>query len=119
MLMTTGTGAFGLNLTAANRIFIVELQWNPSVENQAIARAIRLRQRDKVVVIRYMMAHTVEQVRLGLFCRTIGRDWVSVLTLGRKCCLNNERNGWRLRSGLSGPTKQRPTKHPVDPAQTD
>ncbi|KPM46104.1 hypothetical protein AK830_g425 [Neonectria ditissima] len=61
MLMTTGTGAFGLNLTAANRIFILELQWNPSVENQAIARAIRLRQSDKVIVTRYMMMGTVEQ----------------------------------------------------------
>ncbi|KAH7136885.1 SNF2 family N-terminal domain-containing protein [Dactylonectria estremocensis] len=61
MLMTTGIGAFGLNLTAASRIFIVELQWNPSVENQAIARAIRLRQRDKVIVTRYMMLGTIEQ----------------------------------------------------------
>ncbi|KAH6895916.1 SNF2 family N-terminal domain-containing protein [Thelonectria olida] len=61
MLMTTGTGAFGLNLTAANRVFIVELQWNPSVENQAIARAIRLRQKDKVVVTRYIMKGTVEE----------------------------------------------------------
>ncbi|KAH7125932.1 SNF2 family N-terminal domain-containing protein [Dactylonectria macrodidyma] len=61
MLMTTGIGAFGLNLTAASRIFIVELQWNPSVENQAIARAIRLRQRDKVIVTRYMMTGTIEQ----------------------------------------------------------
>ncbi|KAK5993833.1 SMARCA3-like protein [Cladobotryum mycophilum] len=61
MLMTTGTGAFGLNLTAASRIFIVELQWNPSVEMQAIARAIRIRQEDKVLVTRYMVANTVEQ----------------------------------------------------------
>ena len=62
MLMTTGTGAFGLNLTAANRIFIVELQWNPTVENQAIARAIRINQSDKVLVTRYKMKGTVEQV---------------------------------------------------------
>ncbi|KAI9157912.1 DNA repair protein RAD5B [Paramyrothecium foliicola] len=63
LLMTTGTGAYGLNLTAANRIFIIELQWNPSVERQAIARAIRINQRDKVRVIRYMISDTVEQVR--------------------------------------------------------
>lgn len=43
-------------------MFIVEPQWNPSVENQAVARAIRLRQQDKVVVTRYMMLETVEQV---------------------------------------------------------
>ncbi|KAK4210760.1 SNF2 family N-terminal domain-containing protein [Rhypophila decipiens] len=61
LLMTTGTGAFGLNLTAANRIFIVEPQWNPSVENQAIARAIRLRQEKKVQVTRYFIKDTIEE----------------------------------------------------------
>ncbi|KAF5982414.1 helicase-like transcription factor [Fusarium coicis] len=47
LIMTTGTGAFGLNLTCANRIFIAELQWNPSVESQAISRAIRLGQQSE------------------------------------------------------------------------
>ncbi|KAK3395026.1 SNF2 family N-terminal domain-containing protein [Podospora didyma] len=61
LLMTTGTGAFGLNLTAANRIFLIEPQWNPSVENQAIARAIRLRQLQEVQVTRYVIKNTVEQ----------------------------------------------------------
>ncbi|OLN85473.1 putative SWI/SNF-related matrix-associated actin-dependent regulator of chromatin subfamily A member 3-like 3 [Colletotrichum chlorophyti] len=61
LIMTTGTGAFGLNLTCANRVFIVELQWNPSVENQAIARAIRLGQGKKVQVTRYVIKSTVEE----------------------------------------------------------
>ena len=52
---------YSLNLTAANRIFIVEPQWNPSVENQAIARAIRLRQSKKVLVTRYYIRETVEE----------------------------------------------------------
>ncbi|KAK7750833.1 hypothetical protein SLS62_007232 [Diatrype stigma] len=63
LLMTTGTGAFGLNITAAKRVFIVELQWNPSVENQAIARTIRLGQEENVLVTRYMIKGTVEEVR--------------------------------------------------------
>nr|XP_036578671.1 DNA repair and recombination protein rad5c [Colletotrichum truncatum]KAF6786004.1 DNA repair and recombination protein rad5c [Colletotrichum truncatum] len=62
LIMTTGTGAFGLNLTCANRVFIVELQWNPSVENQAIARAIRFGQGKKVLVTRYVIKDTVEVV---------------------------------------------------------
>ncbi|KAJ2905925.1 SNF2 family N-terminal domain-containing protein [Zalerion maritima] len=61
LIMTTGTGAFGLNLTTANRVFIVELQWNPSVENQAISRAIRLGQTEMVTVTRYYVKDTVEQ----------------------------------------------------------
>jgi SWI/SNF-related matrix-associated actin-dependent regulator of chromatin subfamily A3 len=75
--MTTGTGAYGyglskayddllmchrLNLTAANRIYIVEPQWNPSVESQAVARAIRLGQEAAVSVTRYFVEKTVEQV---------------------------------------------------------
>jgi hypothetical protein len=58
-----------LNLTAANRIFIVEPQWNPSVENQAIARAIRLRQDKEVAVTKYVIKDTVEEVREIELCR--------------------------------------------------
>ncbi|ENH67515.1 Putative SWI/SNF-related matrix-associated actin-dependent regulator of chromatin subfamily A member 3-like 1 [Fusarium oxysporum f. sp. cubense race 1] len=61
LIMTTGTGAFGLNLTCANRIFIAELQWNPSVESQAISRAIRLGQESEVRVTRYITRNTVEE----------------------------------------------------------
>ncbi|KAH8123686.1 hypothetical protein FP744_10005786 [Trichoderma asperellum] len=61
LIMTTGTGGFGLNLTCANRIFIVELQWNPGVESQAIARAIRLGQKSEVSVTRYLIKGTVEE----------------------------------------------------------
>jgi SNF2 family DNA or RNA helicase len=51
-----------LNLATANRVFIVEPQWNPSVENQAIARALRLGQKQAVLVTRYVTDQTVEQV---------------------------------------------------------
>ncbi|KAI0538256.1 SNF2 family N-terminal domain-containing protein [Xylaria digitata] len=63
-IVTTGTGAFGLNITAARRVFILEPQWNPSVENQAIARTTRLNQKEKVLVIRYRIEDTVETVSL-------------------------------------------------------
>ncbi|KAI0466403.1 hypothetical protein F4859DRAFT_497307 [Xylaria cf. heliscus] len=65
LLMTTGTGAFGLNITAARRVFILEPQWNPSVENQAIARTTRLNQKEKVLVIRYRIEDTVETEMLS------------------------------------------------------
>ncbi|KAK4194237.1 putative DNA repair protein RAD5B [Triangularia verruculosa] len=61
LIMTTGTGGFGLNLTCANRVFIIELQWNPGVESQAIARAVRLGQEHEVYVTRYMIKNTVEE----------------------------------------------------------
>ncbi|XRM42290.1 hypothetical protein ABZX51_005515 [Aspergillus tubingensis] len=61
LLMTYGTGAVGLNLTAANRIHILEPQWNPSVEEQAIGRAVRLGQSREVTVVKYVAQRTVEE----------------------------------------------------------
>jgi hypothetical protein len=51
-----------LNLTAANRIHLLEPQWNPSVEEQAVGRAVRLGQEREVTMIRYVMTQTVEEV---------------------------------------------------------
>ncbi|KAL4871331.1 hypothetical protein BDV12DRAFT_164112 [Aspergillus spectabilis] len=61
LIMTTGTGAFGLNLQSVNRVFIVEPQWNPSVESQAVARAIRLGQEQQVLVTRYRVENSIEE----------------------------------------------------------
>ncbi|KAI5861653.1 SNF2 family N-terminal domain-containing protein [Durotheca rogersii] len=61
LLMSIGTGAVGLNLAVANKVHIVEPQWNPSVEEQAIARALRMGQTREVTIVRYMMENTVEK----------------------------------------------------------
>lgn len=39
-----------------------EPQWNPSVENQAVARALRIGQAQPVLVTRYVVNQTVELV---------------------------------------------------------
>ncbi|KAJ3459956.1 hypothetical protein MRS44_016029 [Fusarium solani] len=64
LLITVQTGAVGLTLTVATQVHIVEPQWNPSVEEQAIARALRMGQTKPVKVFRYMMENTVEEVIL-------------------------------------------------------
>lgn len=51
-----------LNLTVANQVHIVEPQWNPSVEEQAVARAVRMGQKREVTIYRYVLQNTVEQV---------------------------------------------------------
>ncbi|RYC57351.1 hypothetical protein CHU98_g8859 [Xylaria longipes] len=66
LLMSIETGAVGLNLTVANRVHIVEPQWNPSVEDQAIARALRMGQTREVMIIRYIVENTVEQNIINL-----------------------------------------------------
>ncbi|KAJ5870881.1 SNF2 family N-terminal domain-containing protein [Penicillium solitum] len=61
LLMTLGTGAVGLNLTTSSRIYLLEPQWNPSIEAQAIGRALRLGQVSNVTIVRYIMEGTVEE----------------------------------------------------------
>ena len=51
-----------LNLTVASCVYILEPQWNPMVEYQAIARVLRLGQTRNVRVVRYIMKDTVEGV---------------------------------------------------------
>ncbi|KAK3369585.1 SNF2 family N-terminal domain-containing protein, partial [Lasiosphaeria ovina] len=62
LVMSIGTGAVGLTLTAATRVHVVEPQWNPSVEDQAIARALRKGQERTVTVVRYIAKGTLEEV---------------------------------------------------------
>ncbi|KAL2672282.1 hypothetical protein Neosp_012984 [[Neocosmospora] mangrovei] len=50
-----------LTLTAADRVHIVEPQWNPSVEQQAIGRALRIGQKRKVTIVKYIVQNTVEE----------------------------------------------------------
>lgn len=61
LLMTLGTGALGLNLTAATRVHILEPQWNPAVEKQAIGRVVRMGQEKNATIVRYSMKNSVEQ----------------------------------------------------------
>ncbi|CAJ0548932.1 Ff.00g025450.m01.CDS01 [Fusarium sp. VM40] len=66
LLMSIETGSVGLNLTAASVVHIVEPQWNPSVEEQAVARALRMGQTKEVKIFRYVMRGTVEENIIGL-----------------------------------------------------
>jgi len=55
--------AFRLNgLTVANMAHILEPQWKPTVENQAIGRVLRLDQQRRVTVLRYVMQPSIEEV---------------------------------------------------------
>ena len=55
-----------LNLAVASRIYLLEPQWNPSVELQAIGRSLRLGQTEQVTIVRYIVRDTIEDVRLSL-----------------------------------------------------
>jgi SNF2 family DNA or RNA helicase len=53
-------GGVGLNLTAADYVFILDPWWNPAAEAQAIDRAHRIGQTRKVMAYRFITAGTVE-----------------------------------------------------------
>ena len=46
----------------ANYVHMVEPQWNPAVEEQAIARALRMGQKRSVTVVRYVVKNSIEEV---------------------------------------------------------
>ena len=54
-LVSLRTAGVGLNLTAANKVFMIDPWWNPGVEEQAIERVHRIGQRRDVEVIRFIM----------------------------------------------------------------
>ena len=54
-------GGVGINLTAANYVFLLDPWWNPAVEQQAMDRAYRIGQTRDVMVIRMITHHTIEE----------------------------------------------------------
>lgn len=60
-LISLKAGGFGLNLTAADYVFILDPWWNPAVEAQAIDRAHRIGQTRHVFAYRLICDNTVEQ----------------------------------------------------------
>jgi superfamily II DNA or RNA helicase len=59
-------GGVGLNIQAASVVVICEPQWNPAIEEQAVARAHRLGQLRRVDVHRLLAEDTVDQRMLEL-----------------------------------------------------
>jgi superfamily II DNA or RNA helicase len=59
-LISLRAGGLGLNLTAAEYVFLLDPWWNPAVEAQAIDRAHRIGQTRHVFAYRLLAAGTVE-----------------------------------------------------------
>ncbi len=65
-LLSLKAGGVGLNLTAADYVFLVDPWWNEAVERQAIDRAHRIGQKNTVIAKRYLVSGTVEEKMLQL-----------------------------------------------------
>jgi superfamily II DNA or RNA helicase len=95
-LISLKAGGLGLNLTAAEYVFLLDPWWNPAVEAQAIDRAHRIGQTRRVFAYRLIAKDTVEEKVLQLqqskkdlaeaiisadnnLIRTLGRDDLELL----------------------------------------
>lgn len=65
-LISLKAGGVGLNLTAADRVILLDDWWNPAVEDQAMGRAHRIGQQRNVLVLRLVCKDTVEEKILQL-----------------------------------------------------
>jgi SNF2 family DNA or RNA helicase len=65
-LVSLKAGGLGLNLTAAEYVFLLDPWWNPAVESQAIDRAHRIGQTRRVFAYRLVAKGTVEEKVLEL-----------------------------------------------------
>lgn len=60
-LISLKAGGVGLNLTAADYVFILDPWWNPAAEIQALNRAHRIGQDKSVFVYRYISTGSIEE----------------------------------------------------------
>merc|ERR1719215_2000330 len=69
MLLTTSVGGYGLNLTGADRVVLLDPAWNPATDAQAVDRVHRIEQKREVRVYRLVMSGLIEDkmFRLQVF----------------------------------------------------
>ncbi|XP_066233361.1 transcription termination factor 2 isoform X6 [Saccopteryx leptura] len=66
MLISLLAGGIGLNLTGGNHLFLLDMHWNPSLEDQACDRIYRVGQQKDVVIHKFVCEETVEEKILQL-----------------------------------------------------
>lgn len=54
------SGGTGLNLVAASRLYLLDLWWNPAVEEQAIQRVHRIGQKQEVHIYKFVVEDTID-----------------------------------------------------------
>lgn len=61
MLLSLTAGGVGLNLVGANRMFLLDIHWNPALEQQCSDRIYRVGQRKPVTIYRFLAEATIEE----------------------------------------------------------
>ncbi|GFT47148.1 hypothetical protein TNCV_3747921 [Trichonephila clavipes] len=66
LLLSLKAGGVGLNLVGGNHLFLLDLHWNPALEQQACDRIHRVGQTKEVFIYKFVCKDTIEQKILGL-----------------------------------------------------
>ena len=61
LLLTTKVGGLGINLPKASRVILLDPDWNPMNDSQAKERALRIGQKETLVIYRFITRHTIEE----------------------------------------------------------
>lgn len=93
MLVSIGAGGLGLNLTTANKVFMMEPQFNPAAEAQAVDRVHRLGQDREVTIKRFVMQNSFEEKMVELQQK---KKMLADLTLARQKKSKEEQTKARL-----------------------
>ncbi|TFB55930.1 DEAD/DEAH box helicase, partial [Cryobacterium tagatosivorans] len=80
-LISLKAGGFGLNLTEADYVILLDPWWNPATEAQAVDRVHRIGQSKKVMVYRLVSKDTIEEKVMALKAAK-ARLFDSVMTTG-------------------------------------
>ncbi|CAG8488898.1 33021_t:CDS:10 [Gigaspora margarita] len=80
-LISIKTGGLGVNMYGANRVILVDGEWNPSFAEQAIGRVYRYNQKKSVFVYRFITNGTFED---KLFIRNIHKMGLSLRVVDQR-----------------------------------
>jgi superfamily II DNA or RNA helicase len=72
-LLSMRAGAVGINLTQANRVFLMEPCFNPALEAQAVGRVHRLGQKRSVEIIRLLMKDSIDSRMIEMLEKKHGK----------------------------------------------
>lgn len=89
-LLSTRAGGQGINLATADTVIIYDADWNPHNDLQALARAHRIGQKNKVMIYRFVTRASVEERILQIAKKKLLLEHVVVQGAGRGNSMNQE-----------------------------
>ncbi|KAF3922422.1 hypothetical protein AA313_de0205143 [Arthrobotrys entomopaga] len=81
-LLSTRAGGVGINLATADTVIILDPDFNPHQDLQAVARAHRIGQKNKVLVFHLISVRSVEERIIQLSKKKLGLDHLIIQRMG-------------------------------------